>query len=91
MTDDAHRQSCCGHTGPGEQSLELTRSAPRAGTGGTDTAECPVMTGTVVDKSAAVSKGLYRDFEGTRYYLCCAGCGPRFDADPHKYATAASA
>ena len=25
MTDNAHRQSCCGHTGPGEQSPEPKR------------------------------------------------------------------
>ncbi|PJI36798.1 hypothetical protein CTI14_72325, partial [Methylobacterium radiotolerans] len=34
---------------------------------------------------------MYRDHEGTRYYFCCAGCGPAFDADPAKYATAEAA
>ncbi|WP_206448765.1 hypothetical protein [Agrococcus sp. KRD186] len=52
-------------------------------------AECPVMAGSTVLKSDAETAGLVRDFEGTRYYLCCAACGPLFDADPAKYAAAA--
>lgn len=32
---------------------------------------------------------LFRDYEGARYYFCCAACGPRFDADPAKYVAAA--
>lgn len=51
-----------------------------------DRAECPVMPGNVVDKEEAVADGLYRDYEGTRYYLCCDSCGPMFDADPARYA-----
>ena len=53
-----------------------------------ETAECPVMTGMVVNKEDAVAEGLYRDYEGTRYYLCCDACGPMFDAEPEKYARA---
>lgn len=52
-------------------------------------AECPVMAGSTVLKADAEAAGLVRDFEGTRYYLCCAACGPLFDADPAKYASAA--
>lgn len=52
------------------------------------TAECPVMRGNYVDKEDAEAKGLIRDYEGTRYYLCCAACGPLFDADPEKYLSA---
>lgn len=37
----------------------------------------------------AEAGGLVRDYEGWRYYLCCAACGPLFDADPAKYASAA--
>ncbi|MEV7527643.1 YHS domain-containing protein [Agrococcus lahaulensis] len=54
-----------------------------------DIAECPVMAGSTVLKADAEAAGLVRDYEGTRYYLCCAACGPLFDADPAKYATAA--
>ncbi|MCH2901956.1 YHS domain-containing protein, partial [Listeria monocytogenes] len=54
----------------------------------TDLAECPVMKGSLVVKADAEAAGLYRAYEGTRYYLCCAGCGPKFDADPAQYATA---
>ncbi|GAA2147995.1 YHS domain-containing protein [Glycomyces algeriensis] len=71
--------SCCSTT------EARTPAAPE------DTAEttCPVMAGTPVVKAVAESKGLFRDHEGRRYWFCCAGCGPAFDADPAKYTTAA--
>lgn len=50
---------------------------------------CPVMAGSPVVKSVAEAQGLVRDYEGQRYWLCCAGCGPLFDADPQRYTTAA--
>lgn len=53
-------------------------------------AECPVMPGSMVVPADAEAAGLVRDYEGTRYYLCCAGCGPKFDADPARYAAAGS-
>ena len=49
---------------------------------------CPVMTGSPVSKATAEAAGLFRDYEGERYYFCCAGCGPAFDADPARYAAA---
>ncbi|WP_337003635.1 MULTISPECIES: YHS domain-containing protein [unclassified Microbacterium] len=52
-------------------------------------AECPVMVGSPVVIADAEAAGLFRDHEGTRYYFCCAGCGPAFDADPAKYVSAA--
>jgi YHS domain-containing protein len=52
------------------------------------TAECPVMRGNYVDTTDAEASGLVRDYDGTRYYLCCAACGPLFDADPEKYLVA---
>lgn len=51
-----------------------------------DLTTCPVMVGTSTSKSTAEASGLYRDFDGNRYWFCCAGCGPAFDADPAKYA-----
>ena len=30
----------------------------------------------------------YSDFEGKRYYLCCAECKPKFEAEPKKFITA---
>lgn len=54
--------------------------------GSDDTTTCPVMVGNPVSKVAAEAQGLFRDFEGQRYWLCCAGCGPTFDSDPAKYA-----
>ncbi len=54
-----------------------------------DIAVCPVMPGNVVVKADAEAAGFFRDYEGQRYWLCCAGCGPRFDADPAKFAAAA--
>ncbi|MFT4215315.1 MAG: YHS domain-containing protein [Microbacterium sp.] len=50
---------------------------------------CPVMAGSPVVKSVAEAQGLFRDYEGTRYWFCCAACGPLWDADPAKYADAA--
>lgn len=54
-----------------------------------DVVVCPVMPGSTVSKSAAEAQGLYRDYEGERYWFCCAACGPLFDADPKKYVKAA--
>ncbi|NNG18797.1 YHS domain-containing protein [Naumannella sp. ID2617S] len=54
-----------------------------------DLAECPVMPGSPVVKSVAEAQGLFRDYNGERYWFCCAACGPLFDADPDKYAHAA--
>ena len=53
-----------------------------------DMAECPVMPGSMVVKSEAEEDGLVRDYNGQRYYLCCDSCGPLWDAEPAKYATA---
>ncbi|BDD81307.1 carbonate dehydratase [Tsukamurella pulmonis] len=48
---------------------------------------CPVMVGNPVVKSTAEAAGLYRDYDGERYFFCCPSCAPKFDADPAKYAT----
>lgn len=53
-----------------------------------DLAECVVMPGSTVVKADAEAAGLYRDVDGTRYWFCCAGCAPRFDADPAAYIAA---
>ncbi len=53
-----------------------------------DVALCPVMAGSPVNKQQAEDAGLVRDHEGQRYWLCCAACGPLFDADPARYAAA---
>ena len=63
--------------------------AASSNAGADDLAVCPVMAGSTVVKSVAEAQGLIRDHEGTRYWLCCAACGPLFDADPKKYANAA--
>ena len=47
---------------------------------------CPVMVGSAVSKTAAEAQGLFRDYDGKRYWFCCAGCGPTFDSDPATYA-----
>jgi YHS domain-containing protein len=46
------------------------------------------MVGGPVVNAVAEATGLCRDYEGNRYWFCCAGCGPAFDADPAKYANA---
>lgn len=55
-----------------------------------DLAVCPVMPSNVVVKSEAEDAGYYRDYEGQRYWFCCGGCGPRFDADPERFVAAAA-
>lgn len=45
---------------------------------------CPVM-GTVIP-STEKAVGGYRDYQGKRYYFCCAECAPKFDQNPDAYA-----
>jgi YHS domain-containing protein len=69
-----------GHgTTPAESAADLSND---------DIAECVVMPGSMVVKAEAEAAGLYRDYEGQRYWFCCAACGPLWDADPAKYANA---
>ncbi|MEX1079148.1 MAG: YHS domain-containing protein [Homoserinimonas sp.] len=75
--DAAAGSACSGH------------HTPPADTATDDLSVCLVMAGTPVVKSIAEAQGLYRDYEGQRYYFCCGACGPLFDADPAKYASAA--
>lgn len=89
MTDNTSTTSscCCGSTS--EQTTNPAATAdsdnllasPKA-----DATTCPVMVGTPVDKKVAEAAGLYRDYNGERYWFCCASCGPAFDFNPAKYA-----
>lgn len=80
--------SCCGgNTTKNTMPQDLTLTARPAQNDET-IAECRVMPGTPVVKAVSEAKGLYRDYQGNRYWLCCPGCGPAFDADPAKYAKA---
>jgi YHS domain-containing protein len=82
--------SCCSHT-----AATSTPAASPAATGNLlgpsadQLTTCPVMEGSTVVKPVAEAAGLYRDYKGKRYWFCCAGCGPLFDADPDRYAAAA--
>lgn len=51
-------------------------------------AECPVMPGTTVNRAEAEELGLVREYEGTRYYLCCESCAALWDSEPARYAAA---
>ncbi|BCI51145.1 hypothetical protein NIIDNTM18_04230 [Mycolicibacterium litorale] len=78
--------TCCGGAG-----LELNEADDRRATNLLDAPDaerttCPVMLGTTVIKKVAEAAGLFRDHNGRRYWLCCHGCGPRFDRNPDKYA-----
>ena len=46
---------------------------------------CAVMTSMEIDPKKAQESGLFRDYEGKRYYFCCPGCVSEFDANPAKY------
>jgi len=47
---------------------------------------CPIMPDHKVDIADATKKKMYVDYKGRRYFMCCAGCGPAFKANPAKYA-----
>ncbi|MFE7706382.1 hypothetical protein ACFU6I_11400 [Streptomyces sp. NPDC057486] len=64
-------------------------AAPAQPVTGDDHAVCPVMAGTSIVRRVAEAQGLFRDYNGSRHWFCCASCGPLFDADPARYATAA--
>ncbi|GAA2446367.1 YHS domain-containing protein [Agromyces soli] len=97
MTNDPQAASCCStgmtasdvaHTAAvsGHGKANLLGGGSGAAGSADDQTTCPVMVGSPVSKAAAEAVGLFRDYEGERYYFCCAGCGPAFDADPAKYA-----
>ena len=48
---------------------------------------CPVMKNAVA--SYAKASG-YADYDGVRYYFCCAGCDTKFAAEPAKFAEVAT-
>lgn len=76
----ATQGGCCG----GSANTAAAPASPEQG----DVAECPVMAGTPVNKAQAEAAGLFRDYKGQRYWFCCAGCDPMWDADPDEYAAA---
>lgn len=43
---------------------------------------CPVMSESIANYTKASG---YADFEGVRYYFCCAGCDQTFAKEPAKY------
>ncbi len=49
-----------------------------------DQSVCPIM-GSPVNKKSAEEKGLVREYEGKKYYFCCAGCPEKFDKNPEIY------
>ena len=49
---------------------------------------CGIRQHVATTEATAEAAGLFRDYEGNRYWFCCAGCGPRFDADPARYLAA---
>lgn len=89
MNPHAHHHSDHRH---GDASGGCSGHAPKtqdlAAAQGDEVTECLVMPGTPVIKSQAEAAGLYRDYNGQRYWLCCDTCGSRFDAEPGRYATA---
>lgn len=87
MSNDSQAPaSCCGTTSAANPAADSSGRENLLAGGGEDTTTCPVMVGTPVVKAVAEAQGLFRDFEGQRYWFCCAGCGPAFDSDPAKYA-----
>ena len=48
-------------------------------------AMCPVMH-IPVNMKDAETKGHMREYNGKKYYFCCANCTAQFDANPEAYA-----
>jgi YHS domain-containing protein len=63
-------------------------TAPAATAESDELAQCPVMPGSMAVKADAEAAGLVRQHQGRTYWLCCAACGPLFDADPERYTAA---
>jgi len=40
---------------------------------------CPVMEG------GKINKAIYTEYKGKKVYFCCAGCKPKFEANPEQY------
>src|SRR5687767_12345073 len=55
-----------------------------------DELACAVMGDHKLKLAEATEKKLYKDYNGKRYYFCCAGCPPSFEKDPEKFAKSAS-
>lgn len=86
MTNESHAPaSCCSTSSTTNPAVGAEGRENLLG-GSDDMTTCPVMVGSQVSKTAAEAAGLFRDYEGQRYWFCCAGCGPAFDADPAKHA-----
>ena len=84
-TDDhAHEHA---HGAQNHSAHEHHHHEPPAGA--TNLVTCPVMPGNRVDPAWSEQRGLFRDYEGARFWFCCPECGPLFDADPARYAHAA--
>lgn len=86
MTNDFQASSSCCSTSVSNLEAAGNGHENQLGGAGDDMTTCPVMVGSPVNKKPAMATGLYRDYEGERYYFCCGGCGPAFDSDPAKYA-----
>ena len=84
LEPEATAGSCCGVTTAPAPSAPSAHAVQDQG----DVTECPVMTGTLVNKAQAEAAGLYRDHNGQRYWFCCAACSPMWDAAPDEYAAA---
>lgn len=81
-SDHSHKATAGGCSGHAPKAHDL--AAAQAD----EVTACLVMPGTPVIKPHAEQAGLYRDYQGQRYWLCCDTCGSRFDAEPGRYATA---
>jgi YHS domain-containing protein len=47
---------------------------------------CAVMTDHKLDVKKATEEKMFADYNGSRYYFCCAGCVPAFKKEPEKFA-----
>lgn len=69
---------------PTGQDPGKTSTEPQANTNEKGELVCPVMKKVIASVEDAQG---FQDYEGKRYYFCCAMCPPQFKKDPAKFAT----
>ncbi|MCA0156614.1 heavy metal translocating P-type ATPase [Tsukamurella sp. M9C] len=84
--EDTTDMSCCSTNSSQPEDIRLSVAPANTAQAADENTTCPVMVGNPVVKSTAEARGLFRDFDGERYFFCCPSCAPKFDSDPAKYA-----
>ena len=88
--DPAVAQDAGDHQDEPVLGVRLQRRGTTAGRPGSSQPDARrrLIPGKFANKARADAAGLYREYEGNQYWLCCRTCGRLWDDDPAKYAAA---